>query len=124
MAYPSNERIDHGVLHIGRELSEQIYTWCGCYTIDGVCAKLGALQSATDIGKAVQTCCRSPRAGQVLPNGYKVPPINERGAKALLTLLCTRGAHHLEHVSVHDIRRMIDRMDSKRAAKQQQSSQR
>ena len=107
------ERID-SVPYLKGHFVANIYAYCKGDDIDCVLRKIGACKNPTELAEAMRACCGNARGGQKLDNGYVVPLLNARAAKALLGLLVER-PQYLEHMTPDKIQHHIDLIDAKRS---------
>ena len=71
---------------LGPFYGDQIERVCGSRGIGKVLEHFSH-KTLPDIISDVERCCRNESAGQVKPNGYKVPAVNKRARQSLMSLL-------------------------------------
>jgi hypothetical protein len=71
---------------MGSFYGDQIERVCGSRCIGGVLQHFSH-KTLPQILADVDRCCRNQSAGQVKPNGYRVPEVNKRARESLLAVL-------------------------------------
>ena len=71
---------------LGPFYADQVQAVCGSRCLGGLLEHFSH-KTLPEIMADINRCCRNQSAGQVKPNGYRVPEVNKRARDSLLALL-------------------------------------